>query len=128
MHNRLTWALALLVLLAGCDAGPASESTVRVLGRVTWHGQPVRRGCVIFTADPQRNTHHDLAIGTLHFDGSYELATADGLPPQPGWYRVTLMSEDEHIVITAKFADPMFSGVSATIVGPSPQRIDLDLP
>jgi hypothetical protein len=128
MWNRHALGLLLLLFAAGCEADPAAEPGVRVLGRVSWLGRPLTRGHIIFAADPSACAHQELAIGVLHFDGSYELATPAGRPPRPGWYRVTLVSDDRAIVLPSKYADPLLSGLSATVAGPGPQRLDWELP
>lgn len=126
--KRKGWSFALLFVACalGCELSPPSQAPVRVLGTVTWHGQPVRRGSIVFAADPDRNDHQDLAVGVLHYDGSYELTTAEGLPPRPGWYRVTLMGDEPPL--PARYADPTLSGLSTPIVGPGPLRLDWELP
>lgn len=117
-----------LALLAGCEPALEPSETVRVVGKVTWHGQPIRRGTVVFCADTQRSGHSDLAIGILNFDGSYELITAEGLPPRPGNYRVTLLSDDERIVLPTHLADPTSSGLSISVAPPGPVQVNWALP
>ncbi len=126
--KRMSVAVLCLAFGLGCELNPLHEPPVRVMGKVTWRGQPIRRGSIVFAADPDRNDHQELAVGLFHFDGSYELSTPEGLPPRPGWYRVTLLSEDPAAPLPANYADPALSGFNSIIVGPGPQRIDWNLP
>lgn len=120
--------LAFLALVWGCESATAPVETVRVWGRVTWHGQPMRRGTLVFSADPAKNDHQEMAVGILHFDGTYELTTPEGFSPRPGWYRVTIVSDEPHQPLPAKLADPSLSGLKAAISAPGPQRCDWNLP
>lgn len=127
MRGILLLLLIAALGFAGCDWPASPEVRVRVLGKVTWNGQPLRHGTLTFTADPARNSHQELATGVIHFDGTYELTTEEGLPPRTGWYLVSLTGEPgprlpEHL------ADPRLSGLKATLGQGNPQVIDWHLP
>lgn len=76
--------LALMVLAAGCSG--SLPSVARVSGRVTFAGQPVSTGMVMFHPE-----HGRAAIGQLGSDGRYTLTTfrlGDGAIP--GRHKVTI--------------------------------------
>jgi hypothetical protein len=69
MH-QFVLPLAVCCLLAGC--GPSRPQTVPVSGRVTWQGQPVVEGIIVFYPATGRP-----ATGVIAADGTYRLRTFD---------------------------------------------------
>jgi hypothetical protein len=70
--------LASLIVPAGC--GPSNGLTLgRVHGRVTYKGQPIGFGDVLFRPDEASGTSGPLAMGTIAGDGTFVLSTE-----QPG--------------------------------------------
>ncbi len=90
---RPAWRLGFLALVAGLPTGcgsaaPPAAATVR--GLVTFQGQPLVGGVVVFAPDRDRGTLGKTAAATIAQDGSFHL-TADGATPiPPGWYRVAI--------------------------------------
>jgi len=65
---------ALLVGVVGC--GPANGlNLARVSGKVTYMGEPIKNGTVIFEPDEAKGTSGPQAIGTITSDGSYILSS-----------------------------------------------------
>ncbi len=75
--------LALLVLLVGCGG---ADDTYSVRGQVTYQGQPLQQGTVMFNP-----TGSDLppVVGRIQSDGSYEVKAA------PGDYKVVVNATTE---------------------------------
>src|SRR5262249_51782014 len=83
-ENRSGWVLAFLagLVLAGCQAGttakPGGRSKLgRVVGTVTYAGQPVRRGTVVFKPDAARGTKGPQAFSGIGEDGTFTLSTLE---------------------------------------------------
>lgn len=78
----------LVASFGGCSpSAPPKETTVR--GRLTFQGEPVANGTVVFAPDPDRGgTGRPLRAATAA-DGTFTIRAADG-PVPPGWYRVAL--------------------------------------
>jgi hypothetical protein len=85
MLTRLVWPCCLLLLLltAGCGSGSPS---VRVWGTVSYQGQPVKEGQIIFF--PTEGTESPSAGGMIH-DGKYDIPKDKG-PYAGGTYRVQI--------------------------------------
>jgi hypothetical protein len=80
--------LAALILVpfwgCGLDAGPQAGMTVPVKGKVTYKGQPLAQGEVVFEPDGGREAH-----GSIQPDGTFELSTfKQGDGAVPGVHRV----------------------------------------
>jgi hypothetical protein len=90
----------LAVLLAGCGTADDAGRRVPVSGRVTFNGEPLRVGSVIFRPDArQGNTERHEARGAIDAEGYYRLATEVGPSRKkgiaPGWYRVAVVAVKE---------------------------------
>jgi hypothetical protein len=90
---RPGWRLAFLGLLAAAPVGcgsssPPAAATVR--GLVTFQGQPLVGGVVVFAPDRERGTSGKPATATVAQDGSFRLTGDGGTPVPPGWYRVAV--------------------------------------
>ena len=89
-------AVAALVLGAlfiavpgGCSRKSASAITT-VRGKVTYEGEPLAGGLIVFAPDPDRGASGKSAQGELSADGSFQLTQAGEPAIQPGWYRVAI--------------------------------------
>jgi hypothetical protein len=126
--SSLFWLSAgtLFLLAAGCGSSQL-PARVPVQGKVTWKGQPLGSGSVVFSpatsAGPEANRP---ATAELAADGVYRLSSFrpnDGV--MPGEYRVTVVSyssppDPEHgkppvSRIPARYGDPVQSGLSFTV-------------
>jgi hypothetical protein len=78
----------LTILAAGCG-GPSRPETAPTSGRVTYKGQPVAGGRIVFFPEPSGAGRQ--AIGTIGPDGRYSLTTfRDGDGAVLGRHRVTI--------------------------------------
>jgi hypothetical protein len=81
----VTAAIALLVWPSGEPPKP-----VAVAGRVTWRGNPVSGGTIVFAPDYRKGHTGELGMAVLDYQGHYEIQT-DGKPGLlPGWYAITV--------------------------------------
>jgi hypothetical protein len=74
----------------GCSrpAEPPAPTTVR--GRITFQGQPVAGGTVVFTPDRDRGAIGKPVRAETAADGTFQLQVEGGLSIPPGWYRVAI--------------------------------------
>jgi hypothetical protein len=80
---------ALVGLPGGCNRKSASvPATVR--GKVTFQGQPLAGGLVVFSPDPDRGGGGKPIRGDLDADGSFQLKLGGETAIPPGWYRVAI--------------------------------------
>jgi hypothetical protein len=102
----LAVGVAVVALPGGCGkSAPPLPTTVR--GRVTFQGQPVAGGLVVFTPDPARGFTGKPARGETGPDGSFTLLL-DGRDHIPaGWYRVAL-ADAPALDPAASFGKPAF--------------------
>ena len=87
------FVVAAAVVSAGLSGGcggkaPAGPTVVR--GTVTFQGQPVAGGLVVFSPDPDRGGTGRPARGELGPDGAFQVNAADGTALPAGWYRVAI--------------------------------------
>ncbi|MFG0261269.1 MAG: hypothetical protein ACF788_02640 [Novipirellula sp. JB048] len=121
--------------LAGCT--PSNElATVPVSGKISFEGQPLSTGSVIFiptgggpTADANIGPNGEYALGT--YDKS------DGVPPGEYNVMVVAMSEQDSIdaetatgsgsLIPNRYGDPSKSGLTASVTAGEANEINFDL-
>ena len=80
---------ALVCLPGGCSRKNA-PAAVTVRGKVTFQGQPLAGGLIVFSPDPDRGGSGKPIRGDLEADGSFQLKFADDSAIPPGWYRVAI--------------------------------------
>jgi hypothetical protein len=64
----------LLFSLAGCGASNGLDLG-RVSGTITYKGEPIRNGTVLFMPDEAKGTHGPAAMGVIASDGTYVMTT-----------------------------------------------------
>jgi hypothetical protein len=80
---------AAVALHGGCSRKtPPGPATVR--GRVTFQGQPLAGGLIVFSPDPDRGGKGKPARGDLEPDGTFQLKLGGDPAILPGWYRVAI--------------------------------------
>jgi len=85
--TALAFGVTLVALPGGCSrkAAPA-PATVR--GKVTYQGEPLAEGLIVFAPDPDRGGRGPSGQGEISADGTFQLMIAGGNTIPPGWYRV----------------------------------------
>lgn len=121
----------------GCDAGASIGKTVPVAGKVTVAGQPLTTGSVAFKPDGSKGNNSKFEpASTIGSDGSYQLITNGKSGAPPGWYKVTVVAEEEvdsinpipKSKINAKYKDPQNTPLSIEVKeGAAPDAYDLKL-
>lgn len=87
----LAGGAAVVAIPGGCSRkSPPAAATVR--GHVTFQGEPLMSGLVVFSPDPDRGGSGKPARGDLAPDGSFQLKLGDDTTIPPGWYRVAIAS------------------------------------
>jgi hypothetical protein len=114
---------AAVSLTGGCGSKtPPGPATVR--GKVTFNGQPVAGGLVVFTPDPRRGGSGKPARSETAADGSFALSLGDSPHIPPGWYRVSLapapalpdpLSASQSPSFPARLARPDLSGLEREV-------------
>lgn len=88
--GSLVAGVAAAAFHVGCSSSPAPPTPTTVRGRITFQGQPLAGGTVVFAPDPDRGTAGKPVRGDTGPDGTFQLAV-DGRPNvPPGWYRVAI--------------------------------------
>lgn len=91
--SPLLLILSALTGLTGC--GSSSAPLAAVTGSVSYQGQPVGGGIIVFTPDTSRGTHGPMAHAEIQADGTFTLHTEDAAGAVAGWHRITLVLVDE---------------------------------
>ncbi|MGE3805506.1 MAG: carboxypeptidase-like regulatory domain-containing protein [Gemmataceae bacterium] len=125
--------LTLLLLLPGC-AQP-QEQLGKLTGKVTFQGQPVKEGVVIFS-NAAKGVH---MTANLNEQGTYTVEMAKGFGLPLGTYAVSVSPPivdlptgsapppvKEHPEIPLPYRDPKTSGLSVTIVD-GDNTFDIDM-
>jgi len=137
---RLSWVAltSCAVAAGGCRT---EEPLGAATGRVTYHGEAVTEGCVIFT-DSARGAAY---VAPLDANGKYELQVAQGFGVPPGKYVVTIQppqampsmdpaknlagppAKKEYKNIPMKYRDEKTSGLEAVVVSGSNNPFDFNM-
>ena len=113
-----------LGLSGGCGTNAPAPGSATVRGKLTFNGNPVVGGLVVFAPDPQRGGQGRPASGETGPDGSFQLQI-DRSPNIPtGWYRIALipapvLSEPlaaPGTLFPAKLARPDLSGLEREVL------------
>jgi hypothetical protein len=112
--------IVLALASAGCGE-PAGALLAPVHGTVTYRGEPVTGGVIVFVPDASRGSDGPLATGEIGPDGGYHLDTGKTAGAAGGWYRVTVAAVDRnalgadrgvpHSLLPEKYRDPELSGL-----------------
>ena len=73
---RLVFVVPLIAALGGCSSGNGL-TLGKVRGTMTYDGEPVRGGEVLFVPDTTKGTVGPPAAGTISEDGSYSVSTQE---------------------------------------------------
>ena len=137
---KLLMIVAILVSLpfglTGCSNSDRLE-TVAVYGKVTYKGEPLPSGSVIFVPVSGGPT----AEANIESDGKYSLGTyekTDGVPPGEYDVMVVAMSEQQSMeaadaaagsesLIPSRYGDPSKSGLKASVKPDDDNEINFDL-
>jgi hypothetical protein len=119
-----------IVLFLGC--GENSQAPVPIRGKVTYRGQPVQNGTIVFTPDPRKGQVGAMAIGEIQPDGTYSLRNGKAFGAPPGYYRITVAAVlgspySTQTSLPDKYRDPELSGLVYEIKAGLAQTVDLKL-
>jgi hypothetical protein len=95
MRGRTTILMAVaLIGVAAC--GPSNGlDLARVSGKVTYKGEPLQNGTIMFEPDETKGATGPLAIGTIKSDGTYILSSQDaGDGAVVGMHRIGILGLD----------------------------------
>lgn len=92
---QIVCAIALTGLLAGCGSG--TGPLVAVTGTVSYQGQPLPGGMIVFTPDSAKGTQGSIGSAKIHPDGSFSLSTGDSSGVVPGWHRITVVAISDSV-------------------------------
>jgi hypothetical protein len=115
---------ALMSLSGGCGAKKTPPGPATVRGKVTFNGQPVAGGLVVFTPDPNRGGSGKPAFAETAADGAFQLKLDNSTQIPPGWYRVSLapapvipdpLAASQSPVFPARLARPDLSGLEREV-------------
>jgi hypothetical protein len=119
--------VSLTAALAGCGGGGLAS----VEGKVTADGKALTKGSVRFVPDKAKGNNSTAEpTGEIGSDGSYTLMTQGKSGAAPGWYKVSVTSQEipdsskvnapVQSYVAAKFNDPEKSGLSVEVVASPP--------
>ena len=123
MGRRTISSLIILAFITGCSGGSNAPPTGKVTGKVSFRGQPVTVGTVIFV--PQAGGPS--AYGMIQADGSYELSTdtssGGGDGAVIGKHKVAIRAQKETepggraapLMLPRGFENPDKSGLTAEV-------------
>jgi hypothetical protein len=114
---------AVTMSLSGCGRSAPAPTPATVRGKVTFNGQPVAGGLVVFTPDPERGGRGKPARAETGPDGSFSLQLGNSSHIPAGWYRVSLSPAPAlpaplsyaRPTFPAKLARPDMSGLSREV-------------
>ena len=106
-------SLAILFCAFSGGCGSGHPETFPVAGKITYDGQPVTQGTVVFYPEEGRS-----AMGTIAADGSYRLTTfEDGDGALPGRHTVTITAIAQSASAPASMEEEMEHGMLGSMEG-----------
>jgi len=89
----LSVAIATLIAISpGCGDGDDLPSRYPVSGKVTYKGEPIKNGTIMFVPDESKGATGPQAIGTIKNDGTYSLSSQDANDGAVvGWHKVGIL-------------------------------------
>jgi hypothetical protein len=97
---------AVLVGVAGCGSGNGLN-LARVRGKVTYKGEPIRNGTIVFMPDESKGTTGPQAVGTITSDGSYILSSeSSGDGAVVGYHNVGILGLESNPISEKALPDP----------------------
>jgi hypothetical protein len=118
------------VLLTGCEGG---DALMPVFGKVTYRGNPLQTGFIVFSADPEKGTQGPVGVSKIDSDGGYAIKTGEQEGIAPGWYRVTVTAASDNAsgipvdLLPEKYHDPDLSGLQCQVKRGHNNVVDFDL-
>jgi hypothetical protein len=108
--------------LFGCNR-TISPGNTTVQGRVTFQGQPMSGGLVVFSPDLERGGIGKPISAETAQDGRFQLTIAGDAAIPPGWYRVAIaaapnsavFSANNRAILPTQLARPDQSGLSREV-------------
>lgn len=125
----LRWVGVGLVVVGALGCGRSGPALVPVEGQVTYQGQPLKTGSLVFQPDAAKgNTSTLTPSGTLGPDGRYKLYTQERPGAPPGWYKVGVVAQEAppndpyamRSLIPQRYGDPQTSGISIEVSASAP--------
>jgi hypothetical protein len=98
ISSWLTWLGAIIaaaLVAPGCGGSSASSSSVQVWGRVTYNGNPVQYGALVF--QPAATNRSKWGVGLISEEGKYTLVSSEtdvGL--EPGRFEIFIRPPSPH--------------------------------
>lgn len=135
--GSLAFVLLATLNLTGC--GGTSDGPAAATGKVSYRGQPLPHGTIVFTPDAVRGGTGLPVRAEIQPDGSYRLKTADAAGMPPGWYRVTVAAVDTaspapgmpfagpRSLLPVKYRDPEQSGLLCEVKAGKENAINFNL-
>jgi hypothetical protein len=137
-HFRRLAAMMLALLAgAGCHSEPAP--LVPVHGRITYQGDPLGEGTIVFVPDTSCGFRGPLAHAVIDAQGNYTLRTGETPGAAVGWYRVTVAAvaapatvgghkyDIPLSLLPEKYRSPDLSGLRCEVKADRDNRIDFNL-
>jgi hypothetical protein len=128
---RKWWPAALLLLAAGCGQSSSGSGLVPVYGKVSFRGQPLAGGTIVFAPDQERGGRGPLGVGTIDAQGHYILQSEGKPGVTPGWHRVTVAASSaagaEGASLLRHYTDPEQSGIAKEVEAGKPNIFDFAL-
>ena len=123
--------------ILGC--GSSETPLAPVTGVVTYQGEPLPRGTIVFTPDTSRGTRGPIALGKIEADGKYTLYTKNDPGAVSGWHVITIVAVEEpmnaslnnaarpRMLLPQKYQSPSSSGLVREVKTNEPNIIDFEL-
>ncbi len=109
LYRSFSPCVVLSVICIGCGKStPVQPAQVR--GMVTFQGQPLSGGTIVFAPDRERGGSGKPIVATLEPDGTYRLIATGSAGIPPGWYRVAIAEPAIHYqgdTLSAAFPDTL---------------------
>jgi hypothetical protein len=117
-----------LPVLGSCGSNPAAF--VRVTGKLTLNGRPLKGATIVFTPDRAKGGRGPQSFAVTVDDGAFTLKTTEGEGAVTGWHQVTVAPPSDNVelmILMERFCDPARSGLSREVKAGTENAIELAL-
>jgi len=109
LYRSFSLCVVVSVICIGCGKDvPVQPAQVR--GVVTFQGQPLSSGTIVFAPDRERGGSGKPIAATIEPDGTYRLIATGSAGIPPGWYRIAIAEPAIHYqadTLSAAFPDTL---------------------
>lgn len=125
---KFVLCVTVICTVQGCGGQFEADQPVNITGRVSYQGQNLAEGVVLFSQETAFGCAADAVATNLSFDGYFVVSQSGhaGLPP--GYYRIAISGRMRNgLHIPSRYHDPASSGLRCKVESGQPLDLLIEL-